>query len=108
MQKASLILPLRYFSMTGARRTLPTREGAGIISASFISSFRSARSPALRAAWPRPGLSGAFIFLFKQAVVCAWVCQTNVQPGCSALPRTRPAGRNGNPSSLEKKGMMQT
>lgn len=58
-------LPLRYFSMTSARRTLPTGEGEGVISAQFISSFRSAGSPALRAVGPRLRRSGAFIILFK-------------------------------------------
>lgn len=59
------ILPLRYFSMTGVWSTLPTGEGAGVISTQFISSFRSAGSPALRAAGPRLGRSGAFIIMFK-------------------------------------------
>lgn len=70
------ILPLRYFSMTGARRTLPTGEGAGIISARFISSFRSARSPALRAARQRLGVPVPLLCLSKRS--CVPVCAKRV------------------------------
>ncbi|XP_039099090.1 phosphatase and actin regulator 4A-like [Hyaena hyaena] len=85
------ILPLRYLSMTGARRTLPTGEGAGIISAGFISSFRSAPSPVPRAARPRLSVPVPLLCLSKRSrVPSEFVAQ---------LSPPRPAGRNGNPSS---------
>lgn len=85
------VLPLRYFSMTGARRTLPTGEGAGIISAGFISSFRSALSPAPSATRPRLGVPVPLLCLSKRSrVPSEFVAQ---------LSPPRPAGRNGNPSS---------
>lgn len=81
------ILPLQYFSMIRARRTLPNREGAGVISTRFISSFRLPGAQPCAPLGRAPGARVPLLFcLNKQS--CVPGCAKRVcSPAASLLTR---------------------